>query len=530
MIVYINYYMWVEKYRPQTIEEIIGIKDEIANISKWLSVFRDPSKVYNGFKNGILISGVPGIGKTTTAHVLLKHFNFDALEFNASELRTSKEICGKLETILSGKSIKTMFQPNSLTGIIMDEIDGIEAKKEYSANDIVDYLNYSENLYNKLVKEEEKREKEESKPIKPGKKNINLIEKPIIPFRRESVELKKKQCSNGIWINKNPIICICNVVNKNISNLLKHVHHIEFSPPNNTHLFKLLKRINTEENIGLTDIDINILLPHCQNDNRRAIYLLEQVAISRQANSEHDVYDLAQNLGSKDIDIGLFDAIKEIFTNRKADINKLLQCYEVDQNFVPFLIHENFINFIDKNTFNNYGEKLDICLEYYDNLLDSQVFKSNIFGVWELSDYIGAFSCVIPNRIISFSKCKNPSIAGQLTHYEKSALISKYNYRYYNLKSINSISKKLGIDIANFYYISSIIVYSIFERNDLLETTIEYFTNKGISFKQFEKAMKLSFHFEQYHKRYTKKLQKQLENVYLKYSKNKDIDDSDELE
>jgi len=516
--------MWVEKYRPKTIDEIIGIKDEIANISKWLKVFREPHTAYKGFKNGILISGVPGIGKTTVAHVLLKHFDFDALEFNASELRTSKEICGKLETILSGKSIKTMFAPNSLTGIIMDEIDGIEAKKEYSANDIVDYLNYSENLYNKLVKEEERREKEESKPTK--KKGVVL---PIIPFRRESVDLKKKQCHDGIWVNKNPIICICNVVNKNISNLLKHVHHFEFTPPSNYQILQLLKRVNTAENLGLSDVDLNIILPQCQNDNRRALYLLEQIAISKQANAEHDVYDLVQNLGSKDIDIGLFDAIKEIFNSRKVDINKLLQCFEVDQNFVPFLIHENFVNYIDKNTHNSYSEKLDISLEYYDSLLTSQIFKNDIFGHWELSDYIGFFSCVIPNRIIKGSKLKQLQ---QMTHFEKSALISKYNYRYYNLKSINSISKKLGIDIVNFQLVSSVIVESIFgnESNNLLEETIEYFTNKGLSFKQFEKAMKLSFHFEEYHKRYTKKLQKQLENIYLKHCKDKHIEDSDELE
>ena len=46
--------------------------------------------------------------------------------------------------------------------------------------------------------------------------------------------------------------------------------------------------------------------------------------------------------------------------------------------------------------------------------------------------------------------------------YEKSAMISKYNYRYYNLKSINHLCKKLDIDINNFQIISIFAVYNVF--------------------------------------------------------------------
>ena len=76
------------------------------------------------FKNALLIVGPPGIGKTTFAHLLLKKFNFDSIEFNASITRTAKAVKEVLDNILNNKNILMMLQPNKLTGIIMDEIDG----------------------------------------------------------------------------------------------------------------------------------------------------------------------------------------------------------------------------------------------------------------------------------------------------------------------------------------------------------------------------------------------------------------------
>ena len=63
---------WVDKYKPQNLEEVIGNKNIINKIDKWVNVFKDNSLQYDGFKNAILLSGAPGIGKTTIAHLILK--------------------------------------------------------------------------------------------------------------------------------------------------------------------------------------------------------------------------------------------------------------------------------------------------------------------------------------------------------------------------------------------------------------------------------------------------------------------------
>ena len=468
---------WVDKYKPKNINDIIGNKNEITKIYKWLNVYTKKTKPDKNWKNGLLISGPPGIGKTSLAHIILKDLGYNTIEFNASELRTSKVINEKINTILSGKSVQMMFNKNIKTAIILDEIDGMESKKEISSTDISDYINYN---YNKKLALYKKNKKKYTKP-------------------------KIEEC-----INSNPIICICNTVTKSINALIKNVLHIKFNSPTDYDLLELLKKINKFENLNINEIVLNLIVPHCQNDLRRTIYILEYLSTfirKKEKISNKDVIDIINNIGHKDMDIGLYQAIKNVFFVYDNTIDTLINSYNADTNFVPFIIHENFINFIDKNTNCSYSEKLDVCIKYYDYLTDSQIFKNQIFGQWFINDYIGFLSCYFPNLLIKKTKLKNTPTD---TNIQKSALISKYNYRYYNLKSINFLSKKLCIDLNNFQIFAGLLLDALFNSRKTIENYIDFFNKKKITFKEFEKILKLTPGFEKYQKKWTKKYQKEL--------------------
>lgn len=476
---------WVDKYRPKTSNDILGNVDNITQIKEWLQNFKD-KQIHNQktFKNAILISGSPGIGKTTAAHIMLKEAGFDTIEFNASELRTSKELSDKLFSILNGKSIKMMFNKSLVTGIVMDEIDGIENKKECTGSDLIEYFNFATNQF--YAKKENKK------------------------------TLKKNRITH---INKNPIICICNSVDKNLSGIMKEVIHIRFQSPNDVDIFKLLKKINEAEKLGINDMILQLIVPHCQSDFRRTVYVLELISGFIKRGEKIDaakIINTINGLGSKDIDLGLFQAVDIVLNDQTATINDLMNCYYADQVFVPSLIHENFMNYIDANTLNTYSEKLDMCIEFYDYYIAGQEIKSDIFGHWELADYVGALSTIAPNNIIKNAKVKKVL---SKTSIEKSALVSKYNYRYYNLKYINQLSKQLQIDIRNFQTLSFLVAHTVFLDKPKMDYMIQKLYNVGLNSKEFKKVVKLSILYQSMSKKFTKKLQNEIDNKFKKLEK-----------
>jgi replication factor C subunit 1 len=98
--------MFVEKYKPRTVQEIIGHKDQIKELIAWLQGFP-------GEKRGVLITGPPGIGKTTMVHLVAKACGYKVAEYNASDTRSA--------TSLQGLGLQRLFKEV----VVMDEIDGL---------------------------------------------------------------------------------------------------------------------------------------------------------------------------------------------------------------------------------------------------------------------------------------------------------------------------------------------------------------------------------------------------------------------
>ena len=69
-------FIWVEKYRPKTIEECILP----SNIKKTFSQFLNKGEIPN-----MLLSGPPGIGKTTVAKALCNELGVDFYLINGSD-------------------------------------------------------------------------------------------------------------------------------------------------------------------------------------------------------------------------------------------------------------------------------------------------------------------------------------------------------------------------------------------------------------------------------------------------------------
>ncbi len=75
--------MWVEKYRPKEISEIVGQSEIIGSLS---ALIKDPTDMPH-----LMFSGSAGVGKTTTALCITRQILGENIEGNLLELNASDE-------------------------------------------------------------------------------------------------------------------------------------------------------------------------------------------------------------------------------------------------------------------------------------------------------------------------------------------------------------------------------------------------------------------------------------------------------
>ncbi|XP_012539347.1 chromosome transmission fidelity protein 18 homolog [Monomorium pharaonis] len=146
--------LWVDKYRPRSYLELLTDETVNRQFLHWLKLWdkvvfnRNIAKLKGkqssifGKKNNIndekdieeldskgypikriaLLSGPPGLGKTTLAHIAAKHAGYNVVEINASDERTPESF---RQILLASTEMKAVMgadpRPNCL---IFDEIDG----------------------------------------------------------------------------------------------------------------------------------------------------------------------------------------------------------------------------------------------------------------------------------------------------------------------------------------------------------------------------------------------------------------------
>lgn len=145
--------MWSEKYRAKSFMELVGDDRTHRQVLKWLKswdslVFPKAGKVQSaapkrpGFEDDekahrkiLLLTGPPGLGKTTLAHVCARQAGYEVMEINASDERSKDVVKNRIRTSVGTESVKTGSTITSKSGlvqkiahplcVVVDEVDGV---------------------------------------------------------------------------------------------------------------------------------------------------------------------------------------------------------------------------------------------------------------------------------------------------------------------------------------------------------------------------------------------------------------------
>lgn len=115
--------LWVEKYRPKRVAEVVGNRESVEAFTKWMKQWelgRLPEK------KAVLLYGPAGVGKTSLVLAYGKEHGYDVVEVNASDWRDE----ARMKAIVGESSLQATLDGSTKKIILVDEVDGIAGRED----------------------------------------------------------------------------------------------------------------------------------------------------------------------------------------------------------------------------------------------------------------------------------------------------------------------------------------------------------------------------------------------------------------
>lgn len=353
----------LDKYKPTSLNDIIGNEENIKTIIEWLNTYEEATESLN--KNGLLKLNTKGRKKK-----LVSTDEKDKLY----STRTGNLIimgahgCGKstiLNLILNGLNYDIIY---------INEINPTdEPLKIYNA------LNFSD---------------------KERKKIIVIDELDILTKNTEKKYIEKILKNNNYY-RIVPIIILSNNAHKKILTSIKKITNIiEINNLSSLEVRKYMLKICKNENINMNSILFDKIIENEKFDIRKILLFLNGLKITygdmKITNEILNNYEII--IKKKDTSENLFDITKKILTTYETTELQLKKC-NTDTFGIPLMIYENYHGCINKN---HYLKILELFS--YGEIVESYKFTEQ---VWDFDEIITLINSVIPSYYINKYNNKN---------------------------------------------------------------------------------------------------------------------------
>ncbi|KAG2812259.1 hypothetical protein PC129_g1862 [Phytophthora cactorum] len=336
----INDELWTDKYKPQTLNHMIGNIELGRKLKTWLVdweamhvkgtkkiPFTTKLSENRGAKT-VLLSGPPGIGKTTIANLVSRECGFECTELNASDTRSKKMLQTGLKDVLgtqalqfgvpAGKSKEKMHLARRV--IVMDEVDGMSGGDRGGTAEL-----------------------------------IQLIKK-----------------------SKTPIICICNDrQSQKVRSLANHSFDLRMRRPTKVQIGKRLMEIGLKEGLQMEKNAIEEAAERCGNDIRQLLTQMQRWRLTTTKITYADMVNpSSQHNKDESLRLNPFSATQQIF-QRELSFDARNEAYFVDYDLMPLMVQENYIQSIMNNRRSS-DENLEAAMHASEFISESDLLNTYV--------------------------------------------------------------------------------------------------------------------------------------------------------
>lgn len=458
--------LWTDKYKPRKIAQIVGNTDVIKRLQRWLTRYQ---KGDEDVERCVLLTGPPGLGKSSSAACILSEFGYQVKEFNASDVRTKTQVEESLYNLIDVKQVIRNAKP---IAIIMDEIDGMSGGDKGGLGELIRYINPNR-----------------------GKGNR-----------------KKEDQSTAVTLP--PIICICNnITDKKLQDFRKDCLELPFLSPTKSDMETLINRICKAEGLKLDSDATELIIEYSQGDYRRLVTYLQCLdSLLVDSSVVLGVAEIEQCnyiIGEKSLDMNLETGVKHLITHPGLTADLSLQIYNNHKTQYICNIYENYVQLAsegNERVMNKLNKISDVIEDIsWSDQVDKIMHKNQL---WYLHRIHGILSCHLP------SKRLHSKMIHRLNY---SSSWSKFNLQRSNEKDIYNLSSRLKtttgqIDVQN---LSQIILHNILEsggNEESIKRGVELLKAYGLDHTHIKTLIKIDRLTE--HSKYTSKIERILKSHF----------------